>query len=240
MVKKEKRKLRFGDKIIEYIIVRSQRAKKVWLKVEDEEGLVVVLPKRKRISTVNEIIWENSKWIKRALERREERLKNSPPPLGQSKIVIYRGKKIDLKVKNIACKKPIIKLKNNTLSVLIPKDSQKSIKEVLLQWMKEKALLLFYRRVEFFASKLGVSYGSISVKNMKTRWGSCSSTKNLSFNLKLLLAPPEVLDYVVAHEVCHLKYPNHSEKFWKLLKKLLPSYQRNREWLRENALILKD
>lgn len=240
MVKKEKRKLRFGDKIIEYIIVRSQRAKKVWLKVEDEEGLVVVLPKRKRISTVNEIIWENSKWIKRALERREERLKNSPPPLGQSKIVIYRGKKIDLKVKNIACKKPIIKLKNNTLSVLIPKDSQKSIKEVLLQWMKEKALLLFSRRVEFFASKLGVSYGSISVKNMKTRWGSCSSTKNLSFNLKLLLAPPEVLDYVVAHEVCHLKYPNHSEKFWKLLKKLLPSYQRNREWLRENALILKD
>ena len=82
---------------------------------------------------------------------------------------------------------------------------------------------------------LGVTYGKISIRDQKTRWGSCSSEGNLSFNWRLILAPPDVLDYVVIHELCHRKEMNHSKEFWALVESLMPEYKERRKWLRENG-----
>lgn len=80
--------------------------------------------------------------------------------------------------------------------------------------LAEEALKVIPERVEYFAKVIGVTYGKITVRNQKTRWGSCSSKGNLNFNCLLMLAPPEVLDYVVVHELCHRKQMNHSKAFW--------------------------
>ncbi len=85
------------------------------------------------------------------------------------------------------------------------------------------------------APALGVGFSRIRVAGQRTRWGSCSSRGTLSFNWRLALAPLEVLDYVVAHEVCHLREPNHSHRFWRLLAEVRPGYRDQRGWLREHG-----
>lgn len=101
--------------------------------------------------------------------------------------------------------------------------------------LTDKALEIVPKRAEYFAKKLGVSYGRITIRNQKTRWGSCSGKGNLNFNCLLMLAPPEVLDYVVVHELCHRREMNHSDRFWKEVEKILPDYKVWKKWLKENG-----
>ena len=101
--------------------------------------------------------------------------------------------------------------------------------------LAEKALKVIPERVEYFASIMGVSYGRITIRNQKTRWGSCSSKRNLNFNCLLMLTSPKVIDYVVVHELCHLKQMNHSKLFWEEVKKVMPDYEIHRKWLKENG-----
>ena len=99
----------------------------------------------------------------------------------------------------------------------------------------KKALKLIPERVEYYAGLMGVSYGRITIREQKTRWGSCSCKGNLNFNWKLMLMPPEILDYVVVHELAHRKEMNHSRDFWKIVEQVLPDYQERRKRLRELA-----
>ena len=95
-------------------------------------------------------------------------------------------------------------------------------------------------RVEYYAGIIGVSYGRITIRNQKTRWGSCSSKGNLNFNCLLMLTPPEVIDYVVVHELCHRKEMNHSKKFWNEVEKVIPDYKKYVVWLKnEGSLIAR-
>ena len=101
--------------------------------------------------------------------------------------------------------------------------------------LADKALQHIPKRVSYYAKQIDVTYGKITIRNQKTRWGSCSSEKNLNFNWKLILAPPEVLDYVVVHELCHLKEMNHSKAFWDEVGKVMPEYETYKLWLKENG-----
>ena len=96
------------------------------------------------------------------------------------------------------------------------------------------------QRVEYFAPLVGADYGRITIRAQHTRWGSCSSKGNLNFNLLLMLCPPEVLDYVVVHELCHRLEMNHSARFWKEVERVLPDYCSRRDWLREQGGLLLD
>ena len=100
---------------------------------------------------------------------------------------------------------------------------------------QEKALKVFPERTRYFAERIGVTYNRITLRQQKTRWGSCSANGNLNFNWLLILAPPEVLDYVVVHELCHRKEMNHSPRFWNEVKKILPDYENQVKWLKENG-----
>ena len=95
-----------------------------------------------------------------------------------------------------------------------------------------KAKEIFPERVAYFAERMGVDYHRITIREQKTRWGSCSSAGNLNFNWKLVLMPPEVLDYVVVHELAHRKEMNHSARFWAVVQKELPDYRERREQLK--------
>ena len=103
------------------------------------------------------------------------------------------------------------------------------------QHLQNKACVVIPRRVAYYAEKLGVSYGKITLRQQKTRWGSCAANGNLNFNWLLILAPPEVLDYVVVHELCHRREMNHSQAFWKEVEKILPDYRERQKWLKDNG-----
>lgn len=101
--------------------------------------------------------------------------------------------------------------------------------------LADKALQHIPKRVSYYAKQIGVTYGRITIRNQKTRWGSCSSKGNLNFNCLLMLTSPEVIDYVVVHELCHRKEMNHSVAFWAEVEKVLPDYKEQVKWLKENG-----
>lgn len=104
-----------------------------------------------------------------------------------------------------------------------------------LQELAAQAMKLIPQKVRYYAPIIGVTYGRITIRNQRTRWGSCSGKGNLNFNCLLLLMPEEVLDYVVVHELCHRKEMNHSARFWEEVEKILPDYRQRRKWLKDNG-----
>lgn len=106
--------------------------------------------------------------------------------------------------------------------------------------LADQALKVIPERAAYYAKRVGVNYGRITIRNQKTRWGSCSSKGNLNFNCLLMLAPQEVLDYVVVHELCHRKEMNHSKAFWTEVEKVLPDYRDSVKWLKtEGNLVMR-
>ena len=101
--------------------------------------------------------------------------------------------------------------------------------------LSEYARTIIPQRVQYYASLMGVNYNRITIRHQKTRWGSCSGKKNLNFNCLLLLTPPEVMDSVVIHELCHLKHMNHSKDFYNELNAVCPNYAACNQWLKENG-----
>lgn len=93
-------------------------------------------------------------------------------------------------------------------------------------------------RLEYYKHIIGVSYNNVRIKEQKTRWGSCSRKGNLNFNWKIVMAPPKVMDYVIIHELCHIKHMDHSKQFWGLVQQYMPEYKEARSWLRENGINL--
>ena len=119
--------------------------------------------------------------------------------------------------------------RNNELEQLEPFSAQD------IEEMAQNALKVIPERVKYYAPLVGVTYGRITIRNQKSRWGSCSSKGNLNFNVGLMMAPPEVMDYVVVHELCHRIEMNHSPKFWAEVGKLIPDYKKHEKWLKEHG-----
>ena len=101
--------------------------------------------------------------------------------------------------------------------------------------MARKASEIIPQRVRYYAEKLGVTYGRITIRNQKTKWGSCSSKGNLNFNCLLMAAPPEVLDSIIVHELCHRIHMDHSKNFYNEIYRVFPEYDKCDRWLKDNG-----
>ena len=104
--------------------------------------------------------------------------------------------------------------------------------------LKAGAKPIIEEKVRLFADKIGVKYGKITIRNQKTRYGSCTAKGNLNFNCLIMLMPEEIIDYVIVHELCHIKEMNHSRRFWNEVESILPDYKERRKWLKLNGNIL--
>jgi predicted metal-dependent hydrolase len=118
--------------------------------------------------------------------------------------------------------------------LLVPGDPAHQARR-LIDWLKAEAAIDLAARTAVHAERLGVSVKTVKLRSQSSRWGSCSSTGNLNYNWRLIIAPPHVLDYVAAHEVAHLKEMNHSDKFWANVKRTLPDMERGRAWLKAHG-----
>lgn len=109
-------------------------------------------------------------------------------------------------------------------------------KYVSKQWLQREGAVIFQQKIACWADRMDVTYGRVTIRDQKTRWGSCSSRGNLNFNWRLLLMPEDVMDYVVVHELAHRREMNHSAAFWKIVETYLPDYRIRRQWLKENGI----
>ncbi len=127
-------------------------------------------------------------------------------------------------------------LRKRSRLVNVPQASVTRLPEVTSEAGKRQIRRLVTQRVAYYAGMMGVAYGRISMRNQRTRWGSCSSDGNLNFNCRLLFVPPELVDYVVVHELAHRRHMNHSPEFWQEVERYLPDYRERREKLRQYGI----
>lgn len=130
---------------------------------------------------------------------------------------------------------------DNVLNIAISnrvKDDSNYIRQKLYQWYKQQALDYFQSRTAEIAQAMGLQFKSIKVRDYKARWGSCSSTGDLSFNWRVIMAPPAAIDSVIVHELAHLKHFNHSKAFWQLVHETEPNYASHHDWFNQNRLVL--
>ena len=130
-----------------------------------------------------------------------------------------------------------VESKRDWIEKHLPRQAEQPQKFTLaeLQSLAQQAMEVLPQRIRHFAAQIGVTYGAVTIRSQRSRWGSCSGKGNLNFNCLLMLAPPEVLDYVVVHELCHRKELNHSPRFWAEVARILPDYQIQRTWLKAHG-----
>lgn len=149
----------------------------------------------------------------------------APNDMPESEIQQFIKDKFDWIVKNV---RKMIEEKRKC-------EEQEKLSKEDIHKLGEQALAMIPPKVAYYAEKMGVTYGNITIRNQKSRWGSCSGKGNLNFNCLLMQTPVEVQDYVVVHELCHRKEMNHSKQFWIEVEKILPDYRTRKKWLKEHG-----
>lgn len=153
-------------------------------------------------------------------------------------ILPYLGQEYILEVRVYrSYQKPGVMEEGRKLVVLTARPDGAVVEKAVREWYAARAKQIIEARVERYCREMGETVGAVRIKNVKSRWGSCSSKRNLNFNWRLVMAPMEVLDYVVVHELCHLREMNHSASFWALVRNVLPDYEARSEWLKTCGLI---
>lgn len=155
----------------------------------------------------------------------------APYKMTDRQIKAFVSEKADWIEKNTARMKERV----NTAEARRAKAAAEKFTQEEICGLMQQARRIIPERVNFYAEKLQLSYGRITIRNQISRWGSCSNRGNLSFNCLLMLVPPEVLDYVVVHELCHRREMNHSSRFWREVERVFPEYRKAGKWLRENG-----
>lgn len=123
-------------------------------------------------------------------------------------------------------------------AVLVDKDEKEPVRipdYMTDEWLRTEGVECFRRKIEEWSGKMGISHGRVTIRDQKTRWGSCSSKGNLNFSWRLLMMPEEIMDYVVVHELAHRREMNHSPRFWQIVGEYIPDYAVRKQWLRENG-----
>lgn len=126
-------------------------------------------------------------------------------------------------------------MQSNNITYLYLTQAEQKRLQIMEKRYRNAARDLFNTRVAYYHQFTGGHYTSITIRDQKSRWGSCSSRGTLSFNYRLVFAPPKVLDYVVVHELCHLTHMNHSKDFWNMVAQIMPEYKVYKSWLREHG-----
>lgn len=220
-------------------IIKTDRKKSASIQLKDGQ-VRVRAPRSLSDKRINDLIKKRAPWIKEKLEEYSNRPQAITKKYEDGEIFSYLDRNYELKI--VEGDEEAVKLKNGCFVVSICKeDFGENIKaqNLLLDWYRDHAFKYLQERTDKFANIIGVSPFSISIKNYKSRWGSCSINGAIDYNWKIIQAPKKVIDYVVVHELCHLIEHNHSPKYWSYVEKFMPNWKESRDWLKENSDLLK-
>lgn len=225
---------------IPYKIRRSDRARRARI-VVDADGVEVVVPRRMALRHVEPFVAEKQPWIERTLKRYEEARREAPPArLRDGGTVPYLGEQLELRVKVEPGRvRPHVARRNGALTVKVARPGEAAVADALERWYRRQAKDEVAPRLDAATERAGTAWTRLSIRGQRTRWASCSQDGAMSFNWRLLLAPAEILDYVVEHEVAHLEVLDHSKRYWRLLAGRSPDYREHERWLRKNGHTLR-
>jgi predicted metal-dependent hydrolase len=231
-----------GRALPAYSVRRSDRARRARLTVTREGEAVVVLPRRAPASLADELVRAHAAWLDRQVERMEQRRRElaGRPPLADGRVLAVGGVSYRVSARtetsrlrgSVRAWPPSATSEPGWLDVrLSPGDL---VSDVVEAHLRREARRVLISRVAALAPVVDVPLPSITLRDQRSRWGSASSRGRLSLSWRLILTPPDVLDYVVIHELVHLRVPGHGERFWALVRRHAPNAKEARRWLRQN------
>jgi len=227
---------------IPYQIRGSKRARKCRLEVTPEGGLTVIQPRWLARKRVPEIIRAEADWVLKQIDR----IAALPPPavpkeLEDGSEIIFRGEPRALRLQPPPPDSRHSRVRPNGKDIYIDlqPEHEAHLRALLTAWMRNQAKWIIRAEVHDLAIANDLAYNRVYVKDQKTKWGSCSSKRNLSFSWRLVMAPPSVLTYLVAHELAHLKEFRHTEAFWRTVGEIYPAYEQEERWLEEYGHTLR-
>ena len=222
----------------DYSIRRSTRARRSRLTITDEGEAVVVLPARASEAEAFDLVRRHHRWIENHQRRIRRRLDSLAvrPRLGAGRMILFEGE-LNRTVAIAAIDgrtRPTIRRADGAIVVTSSPLEGRSTAQLLEGWLRARARTAVDERVAARGKEMGLSAKRVMIRDQKTRWGSASRKGTLSFSWRLILCPPEVLDYVVVHELAHLKVAGHPRSFWRLVERYVDDVRGARLWLREH------
>jgi predicted metal-dependent hydrolase len=222
-----------------YAVRRSDRARRARINVS-ADGVEVVVPRRMALRHVTPFVEQKRPWIERTLRRIRAAEEASAIRLADGGSVPYLGEQLELRVRVEPGRvRSHVARRGDVLHVAVGSPEADALREALEAWYRRRARVEVAPRLDAATTRAGTRYARLSIRAQRTRWASCSSSGAMSFNWRLLLAPPEILDYVVEHEVAHLEVLDHSQRFWRLLGGRCPRYKEHERWLRRHGPALR-
>lgn len=219
-----------GSRCVPYRVIRSRRARQVRLRLLSGGTVEIVVPPRIRVPAVAEILRAKQGWIERQLDR----LHALPP--SRPDAVEFLGTEYAVIVQRRPGRTGRILMEECTLRLDVPDEIE--VAPIIEKFLRQRARVILFERAQAWADVMQVEYRRLSVRDQRTRWGSCSVNGGLNFSWRLVMAPLPVLDYVVVHELMHLREMNHGRRFWEGVATYCPEYQEHRAWLKENGASL--
>ncbi len=218
-------------------IIRTRR-RSVGLKITEDARLIVRAPLRMSLAGIQSIVEKKRNWVEKKTDEIKRRNREKPQRrFVRGETFPYRGKQIPLRVTD---KYQGLVLKDSMFFISEKFEGNRVVAEKLFEdfYIGEARRILVKRTAEI-ARSLGLKTGKVRISRAKKRFGSCSSSGNINLSWRIILAPPEISDYVIVHELAHLVEQNHSKSFWRVVGKMMPDYERRKKWIRENSHLLK-
>ena len=218
-----------------YKIRRSKRAKHLRINIHRNTGIEVVIPDRMSLRHVAPFIKQHQQWIDAQVTRLGL---DQPAALPESIKLRMTGETWQVEYCLTSSTDYRLRQQNPRLIISGPDRHPQHCRQKLYQWLRKQARKPLHDRLQHLSQLTGLIYGRVSIRTQKTRWGSCSSAGNINLNDRLILLPPELVDYVLIHELAHTREHNHSPAFWKLVAQHCPEYKNHQKHLRQAHQLL--
>jgi predicted metal-dependent hydrolase len=235
----EQRSITLQGRAIPYLLKETQRSTRIRISVSDV-GVTLIIPSGYPIRDGENFLHRNADWVLQQLEKHQKRTAKTQRKTLPDDVLLLRG----IPTQVVVIEEPARKLRprvdeaGGKLIIRIPVGAAGVVPTGLEGYLRDLATARTRELVESFASRMGVRPKAITIRDQRTRWGSCSSSGTLSFNWRLIMVPPTIMEYVVIHELAHMIQPNHSDQFWAVVVQFYPAYKEARSWLRKNASLL--
>ena len=220
-------------------LIRTNRKKTIAFQIINNQ-IRVTAPKRLALYRIQQLLIKRSKWISQQLQQQASQPKIDPKQYVDGTQISYLGKRYRLNIITSSTKGSRARLKAGQLIVELSnaQESSDATKTVVGQWYQQRAEERLPKIVAKLSKEIGVDYGDIEIRYFKSRWGSCRADGRLQFNWRLMMAPPQIIEYVVVHELCHRIHLNHSRMFWREVEQQMSDYKQNRKWLKARGHLL--
>ncbi len=223
---------------LSYDLIRSKKRRRtISVHIKEDGRVIVQAPYNTPTWELEKFIEEKQSWIVKRISEREKRIKEVEKAFLPGERFLYLGEWYPLELDESNRREPHLKLSFGKF--ILQKDHLEGAKGLFIQWYKREAKEKVFGRINYYSHRLDLFPKAIRLTNARSRWGSCSRDNRLSFSWRIIMAPLTVTDYVLIHELAHIREKDHSKRFWTYLESIFPDYRKQRLWLKKNGYLLQ-